>query len=144
MGSTPRAAAAAFIRERSPVLVPRVVADAAAGDASEGGSLDLRRRLTAFLEQRIPPWVEALGADNTERRDAILRLLQTDAVAGEHIPPVVLLGTVAIGYRVIEAEIRARADVYGYSPDEIWAEFDLLRRTVLEVRRGASDGGRVA
>ena len=48
------------------------------------------------------------------------------------------------GYRVIEAEIRAKADIYGYSPDEIWAEVDLLRRTVLEIRRGASDGGRVA
>jgi hypothetical protein len=144
MGSTPRAAAAAFIRERSPVLVPRVVADAAAGDASERSSLDLRRRLSAFLERRIPPWVEALEANNSERRDAIRRLLQTDAAAGEHIPPVVLLGTVAIGYRVIEAEIRARADVYGYSPDEIWAEVDLLRRTVVEIRRGASDGGRVA
>jgi hypothetical protein len=144
MGRTPRAAAAALIRERAPIILPRVVADAAAGDASERDSLDLQRRLTAFLERRIPPWVEALEADNTERRDAIGRLLQTDAAAGEHIPPVVLLGTVAIGYRVIEAEIRAKADIYGYSPDEIWAEVDLLRRTVLEVRRGASDGGRVA
>ena len=144
MGRTPRAAAAALIRERTPTILPRVVADAAAGDASERDSLDLQRRLTAFLERRIPPWVEALEADNTERRDAIRRLLQTDAAAGEHIPPVVLLGTVAIGYRVIEAEIRAKADIYGYSPDEIWAEVDLLRRTVLEVRRGASDGGRVA
>jgi hypothetical protein len=144
MGRTPRAAAAALIRERTPTILPRVVADAAAGDASERDSLDLQRRLTAFLERRIPPWVEALEADNTERREAIRRLLQTDAAAGEHIPPVVLLGTVAIGYRVIEAEIRAKADIYGYSPDEIWAEVDLLRRTVLEVRRGASDGGRVA
>ena len=144
MGRTPRAAAAALIRERTPTILPRVVADAAAGDASERDSLDLQRRLTAFLERRIPPWVEALEADNTERREAIRRLLQTDAAAGEHIPPVVLLGTVAIGYRVIEAEIRAKADIYGYSPEEIWAEVDLLRRTVLEVRRGASDGGRVA
>ena len=144
MGRTPRAAAAALIRERAPIILPRVVADAAAGDASERDSLDLQRRLTAFLERRIPPWVEALEADNTERGDAIRRLLQTDAAAGEHIPPVVLLGTVAIGYRVIEAEIRAKADIYGYSPDEIWAEVDLLRRTVVEMRRGASDGGRVA
>ncbi|MDP9276024.1 MAG: hypothetical protein M3O99_10585 [Chloroflexota bacterium] len=144
MGRTPRAAAAALIRERAPVILPRVVADAAAGDASEQDSLDLQRRLTTFLERRIPPWVEALEADNGQRRDAIGRLLQTDAAAAEHIPPVVLLGTVAIGYRVIETEIRAKADAYGYSPNELWAEVDLLRRTVGDMRRGASDGGRVA
>ena len=144
MGRTPRAAAAALIRECAPVILPRVVADAAAGDASERDTLDLQRRLTAFLERRIPPWVEALEADNGQRRDAIGRLLQTDAAAAEHIPPVVLLGTVAIGYRVIEVEIRARADAYGYSPEELWAEVDLLRRTVADMRRGASDGGRVA
>ncbi len=144
MGRTPRAAAAALIRERAPVILPRVVADAAAGDASEQDSLDLQRRLTTFLERRIPPWVEALEADNGQRRDAIGRLLQTDAAAAEHIPPVVLLGTVAIGYRVIETEIRAKADAYGYSPNELWAEVDLLRRTVADMRRGASDGGRVA
>lgn len=144
MGRTGRAAAAAFIRERAPIILPRVVADAAAGDPSERDSLDLQRRLTAFLERRIPPWVEALEADNIARRDAIRRLLQIDAAAGEHIPPVVLLGTVAIGYRVIEAEIRGKADIDGYSPDEIWAEVDLLRRTVVEIRRAASDGGRVA
>jgi hypothetical protein len=144
MGRTPRAAAAALIRDRAPVILPRVVADAAAGDASERGTLDLRRRLTTFLERRIPPWVEALEVDDSERRDAIVRLLQTDVAAGEHIPPVVLLGTVALGYRVIEAEIRVMAGAYGYSADELWSEVDLLRRTVIEMRRGISDGGRVA
>ena len=126
------------------MILPRVVADAAAGDASERGTLDLQRRLTTFLERRIPPWVEALEVDNSERRDAIVRLLQSDVAAGEHIPPVVLLGTVALGYRVIEAEIRVMADAYGYSAEELWSEVDLLRRTVMEMRRGMSDGGRVA
>lgn len=144
MGRTPREAAAALIRERASAILPRVVADAAAGDTSERDTLDLQRRLTTFLERRIPPWVEALEADHSQRPDAIGRLLQTDAAAAEHIPPVVLLGTVAIGYRVIEAEIRAKADAYGYSPDELWAEVDLLRRTVVDMRRGISDGGRVA
>ncbi|SRR5258705_1633645 len=144
MGRTPRAAAAALIRERAPEILPRVVADAAAGDASEQDTLELQRRLARFLERRIPPWVEALEADNAQRGVAIVRLLQLDAAAAEHIPPVVLLGTVAIGYRVIEAEIRAKADGYGYAAAELWAEVDLLRRTVLDVRRGARDGGRVA
>lgn len=126
------------------MILPRVVADAAAGDASERDTLDLQRRLTIFFERRIPPWVEALEADNDARRDAIGRLLQTDAAAAEHIPPVVLLGTVAIGYRVIEAEIRAKAHAYGYSPDELWTEVDLLRRTVVDMRREDSGGGRVA
>jgi hypothetical protein len=144
MGRTPRAAAAALLRDRAPAILPVVVADAAAGDSSERETLDLQRRLTAFLQRRIPPWVDALEADNADRRVAIARLLQLDAAAAEHIPPVVLLGTVAIGYRVIEAEIRAKADLYGYAAAELWAEVDLLRRTVLDVRRGASDGGRVA
>ncbi len=143
MGRTARAAAAALIQERATVILPRVVADAAAGDASELDALDLRRRLTAFLDRRIPLWVEALAADNDDRRDAIRRLIKTDDAAGEHIPPVVLLGTVAIGYRVIEAEIRLNADAYGYSADELWAEVDLLRRTVLDMPREFSDGGRV-
>lgn len=143
MGRTPRAAAAALIRERTPAILPRVVADAAAGDASERDTLDLQRRLTAFLERRIPPWVEALEAVDSDRRDTIRRLLETDATAGD-IPPVVLLGTVAIGYRVIEAEIRSQADAYEYSADELWAEVDLLRRTVLDARRDISGGGRVA
>jgi hypothetical protein len=144
MGKTPRAAAAALLRDRGPLILPRVVADAATGDASERETLDLQIRLTAFLEQRIPLWVDALEADNSQRRDAIGRLLQTDAAAAEHIPPVVLLGTVAIGYRVIEAEVRAEAGAYGYSADALWAEVDLLRRTVVDMRREASDGGQVA
>jgi hypothetical protein len=142
MGRTPRAAAAAFLSERAPVIMPRVVAEATAG-VSETDTLELQRRLTAFLERRIPPWVEALAADNAERRDAIGRLLDTDAVAGDRIPPVVLLGTVAIGYRVIEAEIR-KAGAFGFSADEIWAEVDLLRQTVLDARQEISGGGRVA
>jgi hypothetical protein len=143
MGRTPRAAAAALLNERAPVILPRVVADATAGGTSERDTVDLQQRLTAFLERRIPPWVEALGANDAERRDAIGRLIDTDAVAGDRIPPVVLLGTVAIGYRVIEAEIR-NADAQEFSADELWAEVDLLRRTVLDVRRELSGGGRVA
>jgi hypothetical protein len=142
MERTPRAAAAALLSERAPVILPRVVAEATAG-ISETDTLELQRRLTAFLERRIPRWVEALGADDADRRDAIGRLIDTDSVAGDRIPPVVLLGTVAIGYRVIEAEVR-KADASGFSPDEIWAEVDLLRRTVLDVRREISGGGRVA
>jgi hypothetical protein len=144
MGRTPRAAAAALIRERAPEITPRVVADAAAGDTSERDTLDLRRRLTDFLDRRIPLWVEALEAGDPDRRAAIRRLIQTDTTAGAHIPPVVLLGTVAIGYRVIEAEIRSHADAYDYSADELWAEVDLLRRTVLDLRRDLAGGGRVA
>jgi hypothetical protein len=144
MATTPRAAAAALIRERAPVILPRVVGDAAAADAPDGETLDLRRRLTAYLERRIPRWVAALEASNSERRDAIRQLIQIDSSAGEHIPPVVLLGTVAIGYRVIEAEIRMNADGYGYTADDLWAEVDLLRRTVLEMRRDLAGGGRVA
>lgn len=142
MRRTPRAAAAALLRERAPLILPRVVAEAAAGDASERDTLELQRRLTAFLERRIPPWVDALAADNSERREAIRRLIETDAAAGD-IPPVVLLGTVAIGYRIIEAEIR-NADVSDFSADELWAEVDLLRRTVLDIRRELPGGGRVA
>jgi hypothetical protein len=144
MGRTPRAAAAAFIRERAPVILPRVVAEAAAGDASLRDTHDLQRSLTVFLERRIPRWVEALEVENSDRREAIGRLLRIDVAAGEHIPPVVLLGTVAIGYRVIEVEIRAQAQAYGYSADELWSEVDLLRRTVVQMRREMSDGGRVA
>jgi hypothetical protein len=144
MGRTARAAAAALVRERAPIILPRVVADAAANDISERDRLDLQRRLTAFLERRIPPWVDALAADNSDRPDAIGRLLETDAAAGEDIPPVVLIGTVAIGYRFIEAEIHEKADAYGFPAEELWAEVDLLRRTVLDVRRDVPGGGRVA
>lgn len=139
-----RAAAAGLIRESTPAILPRVVAEAAAGDSSETYALDLQRRLTAYLERRIPPWIQALEANDSERPEAIRRLLQTDTEAGEQIPPVVILGTVAIGYRVMEREIRTRAGDYGHSADELWAEVDQLRRSVLEMRREAADGGRVA
>jgi hypothetical protein len=144
MRSTPRAAAAALIRERAPAILPRVVADAAAGDASEHETLELQRRLMAFLERRIPPWIEALEADNSQRREAILRMFRMQAAAAEPIPPVVLLGTVAIGYRVMEAEIRSKAEGYGHSAEELLGEVDVLRRVILEMKRGLADGGRVA
>jgi hypothetical protein len=142
MGTTPRAAAAALLSERAPLILPRVVAEATAGGISEGNTADLQQRLAAFLERRLGPWVEALAADDAERPDAIGRLIGTDAVAGGRIPPVVLLGTVAIGYRVIEAEIR-KTDGREFSAEEVWAEVDLLRRTVLDMRRELSGGGRV-
>jgi hypothetical protein len=143
MGRTRRAAAAALLRDRASLILPRIVAEATAGGMSERETADLQQRLTAFLERRIPRWVEALGADDADRRDAIGRLIDTDAVAGDRIPPVVLLGTVAIGYRVIEGVVR-ESDTYGFSADEIWAEVDLLRRTIRDVRRELSGGGRVA
>ena len=138
MRSTPRAAAAALIRAHASAIVPRVVAEATAGDR-KATDIELERRLTAFLERRIPLWVQALEADDREREIAIRRLLRTDADAGEQIPPVVLLGTVAIGYRLIESEIRARAGEYGFSHEALWAEMDLLRRSVGEMRRRSAD-----
>src|SRR5712691_5816707 len=138
MTATPRAAAAALIRARAAAIVPQVVAEATAGDR-KATEIELERRLTAFLERRIPIWVQALEADDRERATAIRRLLRTDADAGEQIPPVVLLGTVAIGYRLIESEIRAGAAEYGYSPEALWAEMDLLRRSVGEMRRRLGD-----
>jgi hypothetical protein len=143
MGRTPRAAAAALLRERAPQILPLVVTEAAVGSASESDTLELQRHLKEFLDRRIPRWIDALAADNSERVAAIRRLIESDVAAGERIPPVVLLGTVAIGYRVIEAEIR-KADVSGFSADELWAEVDLLRRTVSDMRRDVSGGGRVA
>jgi len=141
MSATPRAAAAALIRAHASAIVPRVVAEATAGDR-KATDIELERRLTAFLERRIPLWVQALEADDREREIAIRRLLRTDADAGEQIPPVVLLGTVAIGYRLIESEIRSRAAEYGFSHEALWAEMDLLRRSVGEMRRGtAEDAG---
>jgi len=138
MRATPRAAAAALIRAHASAIVPRVVAEATAGDR-KATDIELERRLTAFLERRIPLWVQALEADDRERVIAIRRLLRTDADAGEQIPPVVLLGTVAIGYRLIESEIRARAGEYGFSHEALWAEMDLLRRSVGEMRRRSAD-----
>ena len=139
MGRTPRASAAALIRERAPVIVPRVIAEASSGDLQRKDTVGLEQRLTAYLERRIPLWVQALEADDTERVRAIQRLLRSDAEAGENIPPVVLLGTVAIGYRLIESEIRTRASEYGFSAEALWSEMDLLRRTVGEMRRRLGD-----
>ena len=79
-----------------------------------------------------------------ERPAAIMRLLRGDAEAGEDIPPVVLLGTIAIGYRLIESEIRERASEYGFSAQALWAEMDLLRRMVGEMRRRQGDDESVA
>lgn len=143
MSSNPRLAVAALVRQSASTLIPRVVGDATS-DRQRNESLDLERRLTAYLERRVPLWVDALEADDAERASAIRRLLRADAEAGEGIPPVVLLGTVAIGYRLIESDIRARASEYGYSADELWAETDLLRRTVGEMRRRLADGESVA
>ena len=144
MSSTPRVAAAALVRASAPAIVPRVVADATATDRKTSDSIELDRRLTAYLERRIPLWVQALEADDQERATAIRRLLRADADAGEQIPPVVLLGTVAIGYRLIESEIRAHAADYGFSHEALWSEMDLLRRTVGEMRRRLGDGESVA
>jgi hypothetical protein len=134
-----RVAAAALVRARAGVLVPQVVAEATAGDRKTSESIELERRLTAYLERRIPLWVQALEADDRERAAAIRRLLRADVDAGEQIPPVVLLGTVAIGYRLIESEFRSRATEYGHSSEDLWAEMDLLRRTVGEMRRRFAD-----
>src|SRR2546423_10994911 len=143
MSANPRTAGAALIRARAPAIVPRVIAEATAGDR-KATDIELERRLTAYLERRIPLWVQALEADDEERAAAIRRLLRTDAEAGENIPPVVLLGTVAIGYRLIESEIRIRASDFGFSAEALWAEMDLLRRTVGEMRRRLGDGESVA
>jgi len=140
VSSTARTAAATLVRHRAPAILPRVVSDATAGDGTRGDGPELQRRLTAYLELRIPLWVQALEADDHERASAIARLLRTDAEAGVNIPPVVLLGTVAIGYRVIEEEIRTRAPDYGYSAEALRSELDLLRRAVAEAQRQLSDG----
>jgi hypothetical protein len=144
MSASPRIAAAALVRQRAPAILPQVIADATSGNRPGPESADLERRLTAYLERRIPLWVQALEADDTERSVAIQRLLRNDAEAGENIPPVVLLGTVAIGYRLIESEIRTRAPDYGYTAEALWVEMDLLRRTVGEMRRRLADGESVA
>jgi hypothetical protein len=144
MSSNPRVAAAALVRQRASAIVPRVISEATSGDLRRNDSVELERRLMAYLERRIPLWVQALEADDAERVRAIQRLLRGDAEAGENIPPVILLGTVAIGYRLIESEIRLRASEYGFSAEALWAEMDLLRRTVGETRRGLADGESVA
>jgi hypothetical protein len=139
MKSTPRVAAAALVRASAAVIVPRVVAEATAGDRKTSETMELERRLTSYLERRIPLWVQALEADDAERVTAVRRLLREDADAGEQIPPVVLLGTVAIGYRLIESEMRGRAAEYGFSYEALWSEMDVLRRTVGEMRRRFAD-----
>jgi hypothetical protein len=144
MRSSPRAAAAALVRQRVSAILPLVIAEATSGNRTGQESAELQRRLTAYLERRIPLWVQALEADDAQRPPAIHRLLRSDAEAGEYIPPVVLLGTVAIGYRFIESEMRTRAPDYGYTAEALWAEMDLLRRTVGETRRRLADGEGVA
>jgi hypothetical protein len=67
-----------------------------------------------------------------------------DEEAGTDIPPIVLVGTIAIGYRVMEAELREGAAAHGYSPEELWAEVDALRRSVLKARQRLIDRGEVA
>ncbi|HTD63617.1 MAG TPA: hypothetical protein VK732_02650 [Verrucomicrobiae bacterium] len=131
------------MRRRASVIVPRVTSDATS-DRQPSDRLELQRRLTAYLERRLPLWVQALEADDVERPAAIMRLLRGDAEAGEDIPPVVLLGTIAIGYRLIESEIRERASEYGFSAQALWAEMDLLRRMVGEMRRQQGDDESVA
>ncbi len=143
MSTNPRVAVAALVRQRASAIVPRVISDATS-DRNRTDSLELQRRLTAYLERRLPLWVQALEADDTERPLAIKRLLRSDAESAEDIPPVVLLGTIAIGYRLIESEIRQQAPGYGFSAEALWAEMDLLRRTVGEMRRRLGEGESVA
>ena len=136
-----RAAAAAFIRERTSAIMPRVIADAIAGDASSVDPARTRRLLTEYLERRVPLWLEALAASDEQRDEAIARLLSIDEKAGVDVPPVVVLGTVAIGYRVMEQELRAHAPA---SADELWGEVDALRRRVIAKRQSRTDRGEVA
>ena len=143
MSTNPRVAVAALVRQRASTLIPRVISDATS-DRNRSDSLELQRRLTAYLERRLPLWVQALEADDTDRPLAIKRLLRSDAESAENIPPVVLLGTIAIGYRLIESEIRQQAPGYGFSAEALWAEMDLLRRTVGEMRRRLGEGESVA
>ena len=69
MSATPRAAAAALVRACAATIVPEVVAEATAG-GRKATDIELQRRLTAFLERRIPLWVQALEADDLERATA--------------------------------------------------------------------------
>ncbi len=139
-----RAAAAALIRERVPAILPRVVAEAIAGDASSVDLARTRRLLTEYLERRVPSWLQALAASDEQRDHAITRLLRIDEEAGVDVPPVVVLGTVAIGYHVIEQELRVQASAYGYTADELWAEVDMLRLLVAARRQAMADRGEVA
>jgi hypothetical protein len=87
MSSNPRVATAALVRQRASAIVPRVISEATSGDLRRNDSVELERRLMAYLERRIPLWVQALEADDAERVRAIQRLLRGDAEAGENIPP---------------------------------------------------------
>jgi hypothetical protein len=139
-----RLAAADIIRECASEILPRVVAEAVAEDASSADHTAMKRRLSEYLEARMPPWLEALAATDDERDKAIERLIRIDERAGGSIPPVVLLGTIAIGYRVMEQELRARASAHGHSADELWTEVDAFRRRVIATRLGTADQGEVA
>jgi hypothetical protein len=139
-----RRAAAAFIRERTAAIMPRVIAEAVAGDASSVDPERTRRLLSEYLERRMPSWLVALAANDDKRDQAITRLLRIDEEAGVEVPPVVVLGTIAIGYRVIEQELREHASEYGRSPDDLWAEVDALRRQVSARRQSMTDRGEVA
>jgi hypothetical protein len=139
-----RPVAADIIRERAPEILPRVVAEAIAGDASSADAAGTKRRLTEYLEARMPPWLSALASRDEDRDEAIDSLIRIDERAGANVPPVVLLGTIAICYRVIEEEVRERAAAHGYSADELWAEVDAFRRRVIATRLGSSDRGEVA
>jgi hypothetical protein len=121
-----------------------VVAEAVAGDAPIADATTMSRRLTDFLQSRIPPWLEALAAPDEDRDEAIDRLIQIDERAGGSVPPVVLLGTIALGYRAMEQELRARAAAHGHSADELWAEVDAFRRRVIATRLGSAEEGEVA
>src|SRR5438477_540103 len=79
MSSNPRVAVAALVRRRASVIVPRVTSDATS-DRQPSDRLELQRRLTAYLERRLPLWVQALEADDVERPAAIMRLLRGEAV----------------------------------------------------------------
>jgi hypothetical protein len=144
MEGTARRAAAEFIKGRAPALLPRVVAEAVAGDASSVDRNETERRLSVYLERRIPPWLAALSATDDRREEAIARLLRMDEEAGAEIPPVVVLGTIAIGHRVIEAELRASPAIDGYTAEDLWAEVDALRRRMVAARQRAVDQGEVA
>src|SRR5207247_9204786 len=104
-----RAAAAAFIRERTSAIMPRVIAEAIAGDASSVDPARTRRLLTEYLERRVPSWLQALATSDEQREHAITRLLRIDQEARVDAPPVVVLGTVALGYPVIGRDLPARA-----------------------------------
>ena len=121
-----------------------MIAEAIAGDASSVDPARTQRLLTEYLERRIPSWLVALAASDEQRDQAITRLLRIDEEAGVDVPPVVVLGTIAIGYRVTEQDLREHASEYGHSADDLWAEVDALRRLVAARRQSMADRGEVA